>query len=52
MRNNVIFKNGRNKPKASDKALKDASLLYFKEALFKERYEDCALQVQRARQFL
>lgn len=42
MQNNLIFHN-------QDKALKTTSLLYFKEALIKEQYEDCAELIHTAK---
>jgi hypothetical protein len=48
MKENIVFKN---KPIARDEVLKATSLLYFKEALFNEEYEDCKELVRLAKRF-
>ena len=48
MKENTAFKN---KPIARDEVLKTTSLLYFKEALFNEEYEDCKELVWIAKRF-
>jgi len=51
MKRNTIFKNEQNKPIARDEVLKVTTLLYFKEALLRERYEDCAELIRIAKGF-
>ncbi len=51
MKENLVFNNEQNKPIVRDEVLKATSLLYFKEALLKERYEDCAELVWIAKGF-
>ena len=48
MKENIAFKN---KPLARDEVLKVTSLLYFKEALFNEEYEDCKELIRIAKRF-
>jgi len=50
MRNNVVFTNT-NKPTAPDALLKTTSLLYFKEALRNQQYEQCAELIRSAKKF-
>ena len=51
MKENAVFKNERNKPVARNEVLKVTSLLYFKEALFNEEYEDCKELIRIAKRF-
>ena len=51
MKENAVFKNERNKLVARDEVLKATSLLYFKEALFNEEYEDCKELIRIAKRF-
>jgi len=51
MKENAVFKNEKNKPEARDEVLKATSLLYFKEALFNEEYEDCRELIRIAKRF-
>ncbi len=44
MENNINIQPGKG-------TLKATALLYFKEALFKERYEECASLIQQAKEF-
>lgn len=51
MRNNIVFENGKNEPITRNEILKATSLLYFKEALLKEQYEDCTEFIRTAKRF-
>ncbi len=51
MKRNVAVNNEENKPIARDGVLQATALLYFKEALLNERYEDCAELVRIAKGF-
>jgi len=51
MKENEVFKYEKNKPIARDEVLKVTSLLYFKDALFNEKYEDCRELVRIAKRF-
>ncbi len=51
MKNNLNFNSRINKDVSFDKTLKATSLLYLKEALFKEQYEKCAELIQTAKGF-
>ena len=51
MRNNVILKHEGSRSSNLDEILKVTALLYLKEALFKEEYEDCKELVDSARKF-
>lgn len=51
MENNRILNNEKNKPIVRDEVLKATALLYFKDALFRERYEDCAELIRAAKGF-
>ena len=51
MRNNLVFKNENNKPKTSDELLKTTSLLYFKEALQNQQFEQCPTLIKTAKRF-
>ena len=51
MRNNTVFTNTNNKPTASDELLKTTSLLYFREALRNQQYEQCAELIRSAKRF-
>ena len=48
---NMVYDNGQNGPIARDEVLKTTALLYFKEALLNEQYEDCARLVRIAKGF-
>ncbi len=49
MRNNLVFTN--NKPKIPNALLVTTSLLYFKEALVDQQYEQCAGLIKAAKRF-
>ena len=51
MRNFLLSNEKQNKPFNHDRILKATALLYLKEALFKEKYEDCAGLIQNAKDF-
>ena len=51
MKLNVNFNKKTNNPEFSDDARKAITLLYFEEALYKERYEECGQLVQTAKRF-
>jgi hypothetical protein len=51
MKNNRFFKRAKNAPVTRDEVLKTTSLLYIKEALCRERYEDCAELIRFAKEF-
>ena len=51
MRNNLLFKNENNEPKAPDELLKTTSLLYFKEALRDQQFEQCPTLIKTAKRF-
>jgi hypothetical protein len=51
MKENIAFREGNNKPKYHDEVLKATALIYFKEALFNEQYEDCRKLVRLAKRF-
>jgi hypothetical protein len=50
MRNNLIFTN-QNKPPVSDEALKATALIYLKDALAKQEFEQCPDIIQSALNF-
>ena len=50
MRNNTLFKN-ENKPITPDIILKVTSLIYLKDALINEKYEDCTELIAAAKGF-
>jgi len=51
MRNNLVYTNENNKPKAPDELLKTTSLLYFKEALRNQQFEQCPTLIKTAKRF-
>ena len=51
MRNNLVLSNKNNKPKAPDELFKTTSLLYFKEALRNQQFEQCPTLIKTARRF-
>jgi hypothetical protein len=51
MKENIVFKNEKDKTAARDAVLKVTSLLYLKEALFNEKYEDCKELIRIAKRF-
>ena len=51
MRNNMVFTNENNKPKVPDELLKTTSLLYFKEALRNQQFEQCPTLIKTAKRF-
>jgi len=51
MRNNVVLPNENEKPKAPDELLKTTSLLYFKEALVNQQFEQCPTLIKTAKRF-
>ena len=51
MRNNLVYPNENNKPKAPDELLKTTSLLYFKEALRNQQFEQCPTLIKTAKRF-
>ena len=51
MRKNLVYPNENNKPKAPDELLKTTSLLYFKEALRYQQFEQCPTLIKTAKRF-
>ena len=51
MRNNLVIEKRVSEPIAADSLLKVTSLLYLKDALQAERYEECATLIQSAKNF-
>ena len=51
MNNNAIANNQHNDAVVYDRVLKVTSLLYFKDALLNQRYEDCAELIRAAKSF-
>ena len=51
MRNNLIFNNTENKTIVPDETLKATTLLYLKEALRNEEFEECAQLIKTAKGF-
>ena len=51
MNNNTVFTNRNNEPKAPDELLKTTALLYFKEALKDQEYEQCPALIKNAKRF-
>lgn len=51
MRHNLVFPGRESKPLAAEGLLKATSLLYLKDALQKERYEECAALIQVAKSY-
>jgi len=51
MRNNLVIPNENNKPKAPNELLKTTSLLYFKEALRDQQFEQCPTLIKTAKRF-
>lgn len=51
MRNNMVFTNQNEKPQAPDELLKTTTLLYLKEALVKQEFEQCAQLIKTAKRF-
>ena len=51
MNNNTITNNRPNDLVVYDRVLKATSLLYFKDALLNQRYEDCAELIRTAKSF-
>ena len=51
MRNNLVLPNENNQPKAPDELLKTTSLLYFKEALRNQQFEQCPTLIKTAKRF-
>lgn len=51
MRKNIIYEDENNKPTTPNETLKATSLVYFKEALLKQEYEDCKEFVRTAKRF-
>jgi 4-aminobutyrate aminotransferase-like enzyme len=49
MSNNLLCNN--NKPTIPNETLKATSLLYLREALLKQKYEDCTELIQTAKEF-
>ena len=50
MRNNAVIGSKANQPATADDTLKATALLYLREALAGERYEDCAELIQTAQE--
>ena len=48
---NFLLPNKQEKPSSHDKILKATALMYLKEALVKEVYEDCPELIQNAKDF-
>jgi len=51
MRENLVLPNENNKPKAPDELLKTTSLLYFKESLRNQQFEQCPTLIKTAKRF-
>lgn len=51
MNNNAVANNQPSDAVVYDRVLKATSLLYFKDALFNQRYEDCAELIRAAKSF-
>ena len=51
MGNNLVVEKGTSKPIVADALLKATSLLYLKDALEGERYEECQELIQNAKSF-
>jgi len=51
MRNNTLFNSRKNKLRHTDHTLKQTALLYLREALRKDEYEDCAELIKNAKRF-
>ena len=51
MRNNMVFTKNTNKPDAPDELLKTTTLLYLKEALGNQEFEQCAALIKTAKRF-
>lgn len=51
MRNNTLFNGKKNKLRHTDNTLKQTALLYLREALRKDEYEDCAELIKNAKRF-
>ncbi len=51
MNNNAVANNQHNDAVAYDRVLKATSLLYLKDALLNQRYEDCAELIRAAKSF-
>ena len=51
MKKNAVFNNKNNQWITPDETLKATSLLYFKEALLNEEYEDCEELIRIAKRF-
>jgi hypothetical protein len=51
MRNNVIFPKRESNPLETDSFLKATALLYLRDALKAERYEECAALIQSAKEY-
>ena len=51
MKNNLVVEKQENKPAAADFLLKATALLYLQDALQRERYEECALLIQSAKNY-
>jgi len=49
MNNNTVYTNRNNEPKAPDELLKTTALLYFKEALKNQEYEQCPALIKTAK---
>ena len=48
---NTTFQNANNKPAANDELLKITALLYFKEALVDQEYEQCPALIANAKRY-
>ena len=51
VRNKLVFNNGNTQQTNPDEVLKVTSLIYFKDALIKEQYENCRELIQTAKKF-
>ena len=51
MRNNLLYNDERNKPVTPDETLKATALIYLKEALVREEFEQCPELILKAKQF-
>jgi len=51
MNNNTAYRNTNQEPQAPDELLKVTALLYFKEALVKQEFEDCPSLIATAKRY-
>jgi len=51
VKSNITFNNDKNNPITRDETLKVTALVYFKEALVKQEFEECAELIKAAKRF-